>query len=250
MIIATATLVTRRWGESIGGLIVGLPLTSGPVSVFFAIEQGPKFAAHAALGSILGLIPVAVFCTVYAFASKRISWKLSALFGIASYVVTIWGISWVTPEFPLVIVLVPAALSTALILIGMQEMRNTHPASPWWDLPVRIVIATGLLVSITTAASFLGAKWGGLLSPFPIFTFVMATFTHRQSGSESARRLIQGVILGLFAYLSFFAIVNLMVEQASLPFVYLLATVVAIGINSLILILFVRKKFRVTLSQP
>jgi hypothetical protein len=55
LIIAAATMVSRRWGESIGGLLVGLPLTSAPVSVFFAIEQGAAFAANAARGAMLGL---------------------------------------------------------------------------------------------------------------------------------------------------------------------------------------------------
>ncbi|MEX6395898.1 hypothetical protein AB6E88_01745 [Providencia hangzhouensis] len=30
LLLLTASLAARRWGESIGGLIVGLPLTSGP----------------------------------------------------------------------------------------------------------------------------------------------------------------------------------------------------------------------------
>ena len=72
MIIATATLVTRRWGQQIGGLMIGLPLTSAPVSIFFAVEQSPAFAASAAKESILGLIPVAVFCTTYTLSSKRL----------------------------------------------------------------------------------------------------------------------------------------------------------------------------------
>ncbi|MEX5997204.1 hypothetical protein [Providencia hangzhouensis] len=32
LLLLTASLAARRWGESIGGLIVGLPLTSGPIS--------------------------------------------------------------------------------------------------------------------------------------------------------------------------------------------------------------------------
>ncbi|EPO5264916.1 hypothetical protein [Providencia rettgeri] len=40
LLLLTASLAARRWGESIGGLIVGLPLTSGPISFFFALEYG------------------------------------------------------------------------------------------------------------------------------------------------------------------------------------------------------------------
>jgi len=46
-LIAVATLVGRRFGPSISGWLVGLPFTSGPVSLFLALEQGTTFAAAA-----------------------------------------------------------------------------------------------------------------------------------------------------------------------------------------------------------
>src|SRR5712692_1697596 len=45
VLIAAATLVARRWGPGVGGWLAGFPLTSAPVSVFLALEQGPDFAA-------------------------------------------------------------------------------------------------------------------------------------------------------------------------------------------------------------
>ena len=47
LFIAAVTLAGRRWGPAVGGWLAGLPLTSGPVSVFLALEQGPGFAARA-----------------------------------------------------------------------------------------------------------------------------------------------------------------------------------------------------------
>jgi len=48
LLVLAASLAGRRWGESIAGWLVGLPLTSGPVAVFLTLEHGPKFAAQAA----------------------------------------------------------------------------------------------------------------------------------------------------------------------------------------------------------
>ena len=45
LFIAATTLVARRWGPGVGGWLAGFPLTSAPVSVFLALEQGPDFAA-------------------------------------------------------------------------------------------------------------------------------------------------------------------------------------------------------------
>src|SRR5512142_2316329 len=98
IIIAAATLVARRWGERIGGLLIGLPLTSAPVSIFFAVEQGQKFASSAAKSAILGLIPVAVFCTGYAQSARSLPWHRSALIGILLYLASVVGISLFTPD--------------------------------------------------------------------------------------------------------------------------------------------------------
>ncbi len=242
LIIATATLVARRWGQAIGGLMVGLPLTSGPVSVFFAVEQGRQFAASAALGSLLGLIPVAVFCTGYVRNARRFPWYLTAAFSIALYLVAVWGVSYFAPDLELTSFLVPSILGLALLFLGRLGPAAEPLPPPGWDLPLRMAIAAGLLVFITTAAGARGPKWSGLLSPFPIVTFVMATFSHYQSGASAASRLIRGVLVGLFAYTAFFLVVALLVNRTGLVLVYAVATATALGVESISLMISLRKR--------
>ena len=67
------TLVTRRFGPSAGGWLVGFPLTSGPISVFLALEQGTDYAAAAAITSLVGAGTVSLFCLVYALCAARLS---------------------------------------------------------------------------------------------------------------------------------------------------------------------------------
>ena len=43
LLLALATLAARRWGTVLGGILIGLPLISGPISVFLAIENGAGF---------------------------------------------------------------------------------------------------------------------------------------------------------------------------------------------------------------
>ena len=56
----------RRWGGATGGLLSGLPLTSGPISIYLAVEQGSGFAARAAVTAISGVAATIVFYVVYA----------------------------------------------------------------------------------------------------------------------------------------------------------------------------------------
>src|SRR4029077_20326398 len=39
LLILGARLASRRWGEIVGGWFVGLPLTSGPVCFFLALDH-------------------------------------------------------------------------------------------------------------------------------------------------------------------------------------------------------------------
>ena len=54
VLIGAASLAGRRWGETLSGWFIGLPLTSGPICWFLAIEQGTGFTATAARGCLAG----------------------------------------------------------------------------------------------------------------------------------------------------------------------------------------------------
>ena len=73
ILIMTASLASRRWGQAVGGWLVGLPLTSGPIAFFIAMEQGTHFAARAAEGSLVGTAAQAGFSLAYGAVADR-SW--------------------------------------------------------------------------------------------------------------------------------------------------------------------------------
>src|SRR4051812_18583887 len=75
LLVAGATLAAQKWGPRVGGLLLGLPLTTGPVFLFLAIEHGPHFAAGVAVGILLGLIGLAA--VAYAAASRGTGWVAS-----------------------------------------------------------------------------------------------------------------------------------------------------------------------------
>src|SRR5437867_4139999 len=71
LLIAAASLAGRRWGPAVGGWFVGLPLTSGPIALFLALDHGTGFAAAAAVGSLAGALAEAVFCVAYGAMARR-----------------------------------------------------------------------------------------------------------------------------------------------------------------------------------
>jgi hypothetical protein len=71
LVVLSASPAARRWGDAVGGCLVGLRLTSAPVSVFLAIEQGPSFAAQVANGWIAAVVSQAAFCLGHAAQARR-----------------------------------------------------------------------------------------------------------------------------------------------------------------------------------
>src|SRR5207248_6545610 len=82
-----ATLAGRRWGDRLSGWLVGLPLTSGPVVFFLAIDQGNGFATRAALAVLLGTISQAAFAVAYARAAVRGGWAVATIAGCTAFAI-------------------------------------------------------------------------------------------------------------------------------------------------------------------
>ncbi|HKM49652.1 MAG TPA: hypothetical protein VJZ75_00580, partial [Candidatus Bathyarchaeia archaeon] len=90
ILIWTVSSVARRWGPSVGGLLLGLPLTSGPVLFFLTLEQGTSFVSVAAQGTLMGLISLSIACLVYSKLSFRTGWLASMVgSGIAYFAVSL-----------------------------------------------------------------------------------------------------------------------------------------------------------------
>ena len=231
LLIWVATLAARRWGPTVGGWVAAFPLTSGPVSVFLALEQGREFAAVAAMNSILGISAAAAFYIVYVKSARRFSWTIALPCACIAHFLLLFILSLVPPVLPVAIVLSIAILGAALLIIGCPDVKPDSVPTPWWDVPLRMGVAAGVLLLITGIASFIGPKWSGLISPFPVFVSVLGVFAHVQSGFATTHQLMRGTLFGSFAFVAFFVAVALTVRDVSLPLVYLLATMLVLAVN-------------------
>ncbi len=88
------------------------------------------------------------------------------------------------------------------------------------------------MLALTGAASALGPQLSGLLAPFPIYTTILAVFTHRLESAVAVAQLMRGVVLGLFAFSTFFLIVALLLVPAGIAIAFIAATIVTFGIQA------------------
>jgi hypothetical protein len=237
-LIAIATIVGRRWGPSIGGWLVGLPFTSGPVSFFLALEQGAAFAADAGAGFVAGAAAAGVFALAYATGARRAPWPLTLAAASVVYLALALALSFAPLDAGLPTPLAPTfvgtliVLATAIRLIPVPGMRDVGTTSPRWDLPARMVVATALVVGITAAAPHLGPRLTGLLTTYPIYASVLVAFAHAQRGREAAIGVVRGLCFGLFAFASFFLVLAALLEQAGIAVAFAAAVISALTVQS------------------
>ena len=88
-VIALATLVARRYGPAVGGWLIGLPLTNGPVALFLTLEHGPAFTAHVAKGFVAGISgEVAFVLSYFAVVRRGRGWASAGALASLAYVVS------------------------------------------------------------------------------------------------------------------------------------------------------------------
>jgi hypothetical protein len=221
-LIAVATLAGRRFGPSISGWLVGLPFTSGPVSLFLALEQGTPFAAAAAAGSIGGVAASAVFAVAYAAMARRFAWPASLAVASLAFAAAVVALRALPLDSGLPLPLLAlygggvAAAVAGIRVIPPPSALEAAPEAPGWDLPVRMVVATGLVVIITGAAPLLGPQLSGLLTTYPIYAGVLAVFAHAQRGSAAAAQVVRGLCYGIIAFATFFLAIGALVDRAGI----------------------------------
>jgi hypothetical protein len=103
---------------------------------------------------------------------------------------------------------------------------------PRWDLPARMAVATALVLGLTALAPLVGARISGLLATYPVFAAVLAVFGHRTRGPAAAIQVLRGLMIGLFAFTGFFAVLASTLVPLGIAEAFAAATVVALAIQA------------------
>lgn len=235
VVIATATLAGRRYGAAVAGLILGLPIVSGPISVFVAVEQGIEFARVAASGTLLGLVALATFCLAYGFAARRLGWPGSLACGLSATAAMAWLLDALALPEPAVIWLTAGAILVAITICPVPGPAVARRPPPAWDLPARIVVSTAFMMTVTLLAASIGPTMTGMASTFPVMLSVMAPFTHRVDGQAAVMSMLRGCIEGLVTFALFFQVLKLTLGHWPATLAYGVALAVTLVVAAAVL---------------
>jgi len=234
LLIATASLAGRRWGHAISGWLVGIPFTSGPITLFLFLDHGAAFATDAALGSMLGIFATIAWALAYTVLAQRGGALLPCvLAGLAVFAVIGTSVRDL-PAAPLPLYL--ALVVVLRISIRVVPPSTTHEAValPWWDLPARMILATALVLTITGGATVLGPRLAGLLATIPLYASILAGFGHTLVGPRAAIDVWRGLMFGLFGFGAFYLMLALFLAPLGLA-AFGLAIAAALGMQAVTL---------------
>jgi hypothetical protein len=232
IVVAIATWLSRRLGIKVGGWIVALPLISGPISIFFVLQHGPDFAAQAAIGTLAGSASTCLFCLVYGLSARRGSWPLSLSLALLTFIASTLVLKWLNLGVWPTLIVVVTVYGLARYFMPKPLAATVKTAPPWWDIPLRMVLAAAFILIITGLSSNLGPELSGLLSPIPLLITLLTVFAHHFQGSDGAIRTLRGTLTGTLAFALFFLMVTLTVTQWPLVVTYLVASVVSVTANT------------------
>jgi hypothetical protein len=231
ILVALATLVARRWGQQLGGMLSAFPAIVGPLLLIAAHEHGRAFAAQTASATLLGLVALSGFALAYGRTAAHSGWRTSLAIGwIAAAAIAAPMTTMHTG--PLVAML---AASGSLLISYRLLPRHGVPAAAVpsrSDLPLRMGLTVMLIVTLSAAAGRLGPLVGGVLAALPVLACILAVCTHGQHGDAAVVALLRGMLGGMVAFVAFCLLIAVLVERAGIPMAFCAATVVAVAVQA------------------
>lgn len=226
------TLAARRWGAAVAGRLAGLPVVTGPVLFFVAIEQGTSFAASAATSAMTAVGAAAAFSLTYAHVCRRWHWLPSIVASHLAWLVMAFVASRLPHPVVIAVAWAVSGLTLALWLLpAVAGPAGPAPSLRRGELAVRMFAGAALTIVLSRAAAAIGPAWTGLFAVFPVMGTVLAVFSHRAHGADYVVPLLRGMILGMYAATAFCLVIATMSVRLGVGGVFAGAVATAFGVQ-------------------
>jgi hypothetical protein len=222
------SLASKRWGPGVAGWLAGLPIVTGPILFFLALERGAEFAAPAAAASLSAVFASVSFSVVYSHACLRLHWAISSAMALCAWLAAAWLLAWLPATAFGSLAVALGTLVAAPRLFPRTALQPQRRAISGAELATRVLAGAALTLFVTAVAAAIGTAWSGLLAVFPILGLVLAVFSHRTQGPTFAVALLRAMPMGLYSFAAFCFTFSVSVAHMGLPVALSAATLISL----------------------
>jgi hypothetical protein len=234
LIVITAARAAERAGPFFGAMIATLPVSTGPIYVFLAMDHGNDFIARSAVMSVAGTTATVAFIAGHAVAAQRLRTAGSlaaATLAWFSVALALQLRSWTFPEACL--------LLAGSFLLAMHGLRRfgwaAQPAAgprARFDLPLRALLVAFVVIATSLASRAFGPLVTGVLATYPVvFTSLILILQPHGGGPFASSVLVTG-LKGLLGFGTALAVLHVAALHMNSAAALTIALAVAVGWNA------------------
>ncbi|MCC7273239.1 MAG: hypothetical protein IT561_11275 [Alphaproteobacteria bacterium] len=213
-VVVAASVIAERSGPLLGGVIISLPISSGPAVFFVALQSDDRFVAESVLYSLGMASAIAVFLLVY----PRLAVRHGPLLSIAGALVA-WGLVGIVVEripFTLPGALLTTLTAFAIAIWAPRPAGLRPPPRPvgisGGELLSRALITGAIVAGVVTISAAIGPRATGVLMSFPAaFTSIAYIMQRRYGGGAAAATLLASTV-GMLSFVCYLVALYLLAE--------------------------------------
>ena len=210
--IVLGALISERAGPFFGAMVTSLPVYTGPVYLFLAIDHAPEFLAQVTVGSLGSCAVIPVFVLLYALMARAGHGALPSVLVALTAWVSVAAIVQLK-DWSLIEALVfalPIYGVTILIGRGFTHANALTPTGrSWRDLMLRVLMVTCVVGAVNALSPFLPVKITGILSIMPTVMLSLILVLHGRIGGPATAALLIHAITGMVGMLLAVTLVGL-----------------------------------------
>ncbi|MBS0531339.1 MAG: hypothetical protein JSS22_18410 [Proteobacteria bacterium] len=199
--VLVAAMVTERAGPAIGALVATLPISTGPVYVFLALDHDASFIAQGALASLPVNAATIAFGAIYARLAQRhgvVASFCGGLLGWFAIAVLVQAFQWNLFES---ILLNVATYAIALPLTRRFRFVTMPPfVRRWYDMPFRAGLVAALVGTVVMLSRWVGPTVTGILAVFPVVFSSLILILHPRIGGHATAAVVANGLRGLVGF--------------------------------------------------
>ena len=205
-VVLGLSILAERTGPRAAGVLSGYPLGTAILLYFIGLEQGVVFATESAVYALPGLIATLAFLYAYYLTSRLLSDRRMILQILVSSVAAFGAfmfVSWICQQIQFTrisgAVTLLVAMIVALILFrGIENVRILNRVRLTRRIVLfRAVLAALIVLGISGIAAWIGPKWAGLFSGFPVTLYPMMLILHASYGIGPLHTVIRNFPRGM-----------------------------------------------------